>query len=67
VRRRVGKLDIDRLDLLLRALEAAGEQLTALLATTDGQILTSLPGVASVRAAAFAEHSLPIARFPTSE
>jgi transposase len=55
VRRRVGKLDLDRLDLLLRALEAAGEQLTALLATTDGQILTSLPGVASVRAAAFAE------------
>ncbi|WP_158249091.1 transposase [Mycobacterium sp. ENV421] len=39
----------------------------ALLAETDGQILTTLPGVASVRAAAFAAHSLPIERFPDAE
>ena len=39
----------------------------ALLARTDGQILTSLPGVAVLRAAAFAAHSLPIARFPDAE
>ncbi|WP_425600050.1 transposase [Ornithinimicrobium sufpigmenti] len=30
-------------------------------------MLTSLPGVATIRAAAFAAHSLPIARFPDAE
>jgi hypothetical protein len=39
----------------------------ALLAETEGQVLTSLPGVASIRAAAFAAHSLPIERFPDAE
>lgn len=38
-----------------------------LLQGTDGQILTSLPGVAIVRAAAFAAHSLPISRFHDAE
>lgn len=38
-----------------------------LLATTDGQVLTSLPGVATVRAATFAAFTLPIERFPTAE
>ena len=38
-----------------------------LLANTDGQVLTSLPGVAVNRAAAFAAHSLPITRFPDAE
>ena len=42
-------------------------QITRLLAQTPGQVLTSLPGVAVVRAAAFAAHSLPIERFPTPE
>ena len=42
-------------------------QITQLLAVTPGQILITLPGVAEVRAAAFAAHSLPIARFPTPE
>jgi transposase len=46
---------------------AVEAQLTKLLAATDGQILTSLPGVATVRAAAFAAHSLPVSRFPTPE
>jgi transposase len=32
-----------------------------------GQVLTTLPGVAVVRAASFAAHSLPIQRFPTAE
>jgi transposase len=41
--------------------------LTALLAQTQGQVLTSLPGVAGVPAAAFAAHSLPIERFPSPE
>jgi transposase len=38
-----------------------------LLAGTEGQILTSLPGVKAVRAAAFAAFSMPIVRFPDAE
>jgi transposase len=64
--RRLG-LDLERLDLLLTAHLAADEQLTTLLARTEGQVLTTLPGVAAVRAAAFAAHSMPVARFPTPE
>lgn len=61
------ELDLSRLDLLLAAIAAADEQLTGLLARTEGQVLSTLPGVAAVRAAAFAVHSLPIQRFPTAE
>ena len=43
------------------------EEITGLLAGTDGQILTTMPGVAVTRAAAFAAHSLPITRFPDAE
>jgi len=46
---------------------AVDAEITALLAGSDGQILTTLPGVATSRAAAFAAFSLPIARFPTAE
>jgi transposase len=53
-----------RLQADITAVEA---QLTQLLAATAGQILTTLPGVAVVRAASFAAHSLPIDRFPTPE
>ena len=60
-------LDLDRLDVLLAAVANADGQLTQLLAQTQGQVLTSLPGVAVVRAASFAAHSLPIERFPTAE
>lgn len=42
-------------------------QLTELLARTAGQILTTLPGVAVVRAAAFSAYTLPIERWPTPE
>ena len=42
----------------------ADEQITVLLAATDGHVLTSLPGVATIRAAAFAAHSLPIDAVP---
>src|SRR4029077_21169828 len=55
------------LDALLTAVANADGQQTALLAQTPGQVLTSLPGVAVIRAAAFAAHSLPIERFPTAE
>jgi transposase len=60
-------LDLERLDALLGALATTDAQLTALLAQTQGQVLTSLPGVAAVRAAAFAAHSLPIERFASAE
>jgi transposase len=46
---------------------ALDEEVAELLAATDGQILISLPGVAVIRAAAFAAHSLPIRRFPDAE
>jgi transposase len=46
---------------------AVDEQIAALLAETPGQVLTTLPGVAASRAAAFAAHALPIERFPTAE
>ena len=52
----------------IRADIAAVElDLETLLADTDGQILTTLPGVGVIRAAGFAAFSLPITRFPTAE
>jgi len=42
-------------------------QIERLLAASAGHILTTLPGVATTRAAAFAAHTLPIERFPTPE
>ena len=46
---------------------AVDGEIAALLADSDGQILTTLPGVATSRAAAFAAFSLPITRFPSAE
>jgi transposase len=59
--------DLGRLDALLAALAATDAQLATLLAETDGHVLTSLPGIAVVRAAAFAAHSQPIERFASAE
>lgn len=64
--RRLGR-DLDRYRALQADIALLEEETTILLARTDGQILTSLPGVAVNRAAAFAAHSLPIARFPDAE
>jgi len=64
--RRLGR-DLERYQALRDDIAILNEELKALLAGTDGQILTSLPGVAVNRAAAFAVHSLPIARFPDAE
>lgn len=61
------RLDLERLDALTRAVATVDGHTASLLAATQGQVLTSLPGVAVVRAAAFACHSLPIERFPTAE
>jgi transposase len=63
---RLGR-DLARYQHLQTDIAATEDQLTKLLAATDGQILTTLPGVAAVRAAAFAAHSLPIDRFETAE
>jgi transposase len=63
---RLGR-DLARHQALQADITAVEGQLGRLLADTDGQILTSLPGVAVVRAASFAAHSLPIARFPTAD
>ena len=64
--RRLGR-DVRRYHALRDDISLVDEEIAALLADTDGQILTSLPGVAVIRAAAFAAHSLPIARFPDAE
>jgi transposase len=63
---RLGR-DLARHQRLQADIAATEGQITQLLAATPGQILTTLPGVARVRAASFAAHSLPIARFPTPE
>jgi transposase len=63
---RLGR-DVARFWALREDIAFADGQIEALLADSAGQVLTSLPGVATVRAAAFAAHSLPIERFPTPE
>jgi len=63
---RLGR-DLARFRALQIDIAAIEEEMKAWLAATDGQILTSLPGVAVLRAAAFAAHTLPIARFPDAE
>jgi transposase len=63
---RLGR-DLGRYRALQDDVALVENEVTAMLARTDGQVLTSLPGVAANRAAAFAAHSLPIARFPDAE
>lgn len=64
--RRLGR-DLDRYRGLRTDIVEIDAEIGELLAVTDGQVLTTLPGVASIRAAAFAAHSLPIDRFPDAE
>jgi transposase len=59
--------DLARLHALQADIVFVDDQLAPLLAASAGQVLTSLPGVATVRAAAFAAHTLPIERFATAE
>jgi hypothetical protein len=63
---RLGR-DLARYQALQADITQVEAQLTRLLASTPGQVLTSLPGVAAVRAAGFAACSLPIDRFPSAE
>jgi transposase len=64
--RRLGR-DLVRYRQLLADVSDLDAEIDELLALTDGQVLTTLPGVAGTRAAAFAAHSLPIERFPDAE
>jgi transposase len=59
--------DVDRFWALRDDIAFVDAQLERLLAESQGHVLNSLPGVATVRAAAFAAHSLPIERFRSPE
>jgi transposase len=63
---RLGR-DLRRWQDLQADIALADEQLEVLLAQTTGQVLTTLPGVAAIRAAAFSAFTLPIDRWPTPE
>jgi len=63
---RLGR-DLTRFEALQADIAFVDGQLEQLLADSPGQILSTLPGVATVRAAAFAAHTLPIERFATPE
>lgn len=58
---------VNRWRQLSADITAVEGEMARLLALTDGQILTTLPGVAEIRAASFSAFTLPIARFPTAE
>jgi len=66
---RIGWLarSVSRWRALAADIDLLDTEITLLLAGTEGQVLTSLPGVKSSRAGAFAAFSMPIARFPTAE
>jgi transposase len=59
--------DVKRWCTLEEDLDAVDAQIAGLLSETPGQVLTTLPGVAATRAAAFAAHALPVSRFPDAE
>jgi transposase len=63
---RLGR-DLRRWQELQADIALADDQLAGLLEQTAGQSLTTLPGVAVVRAAAFSAYTLPIERWPTPE
>ena len=59
--------DLTRFEALREDIAFVDGQIEPLLANSAGHVLTSLPGVWIVRAAAFAAHSLPVERFLTPE
>jgi transposase len=59
--------ELDRVQALRADIAFVEDQLEPLLLGSRGQVLTTLPGVALVRAAAFAAYTLPVERFPTPE
>jgi transposase len=62
---RLGR-DVRRWRALVGDITAVEAQVEALLRDTAGAVLTTLPGVKTVRAASFCVHALPIERFPTA-
>jgi len=58
--------ELDRFGRLQDDITAVESELEVLLAQTPGRILTTLPGVATNRAAAFSAHTLPIERWPSA-
>src|SRR4051794_31949375 len=64
--RRLGR-EVERWLSLRADIAGLETELAQLLNQTDGQILTSLPGVAVVHAAGFAAHTLPIDCWTTPE
>jgi transposase len=63
---RLGR-DLARHQALQADIAALEADLEPLLTGAGGHVLTTLPGVAVVRAAGFAAHSLPINRYPDAE
>lgn len=63
---RLGR-DLHRWQDLHEDIAQSDRQLGELLARTAGQVLTTLPGVAVVRAAAFSAYTLPVERWATPE
>lgn len=63
---RLGR-DLERWRELQADIAFSERQLEALLGKTQGQILTTLPGVAVNRAAAFSAFTLPVERWPSPE
>jgi transposase len=59
--------EVRRFEALAGDVEAVETQIASLLAKSSGPVLTTLPGVAATRAAAFAVHALPIERFASAE
>lgn len=64
--KRLGR-ELRRFELLCLDVAAVEAEIAELLASSDGLVLTSLPGVSTTRAAALACHALPIERFETAE
>jgi transposase len=58
--------DVRRWRALVEDVDAVEAQVEALLRDTAGEVLTTLPGVKTVRAASFCVHALPIERFPSA-
>jgi len=58
--------DVRRWRALVEDVDAVAAQVEALLRDTAGEVLTTLPGVKTIRAASFRVHALPIGRFPSA-
>jgi transposase len=63
---RLGR-SVARWETIRADIAAVDTDIEQLLAGTDGQVLTTLPGVAIIRAASFTAFTLPIDRFPTAD